>query len=274
MQGICSASSLEAAASEPDGVDRHNTASHQLHSVLIAAHTGQCLAKVQPGSSLAYCFGIVSKSAIMPHCQWPDTGSYAAGAAVQQMWGAQWRAYTAETAEVSSLDALVDADLSPIQALLDSCILAPLLERVRLRLTLLHCLSKPITADTSATLLFLWLLLGLQRSQRRTKPQADRSRQALMEQLTGAWAVQQHLEALWRTLLLASPAMQPFLGTVQDMLASSDRDDIELRAIDLQRALEMAMSDAEDGSLLPCSSLRGAEEVCVHLFNSADHGQS
>ena len=80
-----------------------------------------------------------------------------------------------------------------------------------------------------------------------------------MEQLTGTWAVQQHLEALLRTLLLASPAMQPFLSTAHDMLASSDRDNTELRAIDLQRALDMALSDAEPGSLLPCSSLRGAD---------------
>lgn len=72
---------------------------------------------------------------------------------MQQMWGDQWRAFAAEAAEGSSLDALVDADLLPVQALLESCILAPLLERVRLRRVLLHCLSWPIMFDSLAALL-------------------------------------------------------------------------------------------------------------------------
>ena len=142
LEGICSASSLEAAASEPEGMRCQNAANHRLHSVLVAASTGQCLAKVQPGSSPAHCFAMVSKSVKTPPRQWPHTGPHGAGAAVQQMWGAQWRGYAAEAAGgVSSLDALADADLSPVQALLESCILVPLLERVCLRLTLLHCLS-------------------------------------------------------------------------------------------------------------------------------------
>ena len=125
--------------------------------------------------------------------------------------------------------------------------------------------------DTSATCVFCSSILGVHRFQRPTALQADRSRQALMEHLTGAWALQQHLEALWRTLLLASPALQPFLSTVHDMLASSDRDNTELRAIDLQRALDMALSDAEHGDLLPCSSLRGAEQLFVDLHVSVEH---
>ena len=79
-----------------------------------------------------------------------------------------------------------------------------------------------------------------------------------MRQVTGAWAMQQHLDALWRTLFLASPAMQPFLSTTHDMLAASHRDDTELRAVDLQRALDMTLSDAELGSMLPSSSVSGA----------------
>ena len=90
--------------------------------------------------------------------------------------------------------------------------------------------------------------------------QADRSRRALMKQVTGAWAMQQHLDALWRSLFLASPAMQPFLSTAHDMLAASHRDDTELRAVDLQRALDMTLSDAEQGSVLPSSSVSGAQQ--------------
>ena len=46
------------------------------------------------------------------------------------MWSAQWRAFAEEAAEAGSLDALGNADLAPAQALLESCILAPLLEQV------------------------------------------------------------------------------------------------------------------------------------------------
>lgn len=88
--------------------------------------------------------------------------------------------------------------------------------------------------------------------------QAAQRRQALMHQLTGPWALQQHLDAVWQTFFLASPAVQPFLGTVHALLTASDSDGAQLRALDLQRALDAALSDAEHGSLLPSSCVTGA----------------
>ena len=42
MEGICSASSLPAAAQEPESMKQfQRTGSQRLHSVLVAAHTGQ-----------------------------------------------------------------------------------------------------------------------------------------------------------------------------------------------------------------------------------------
>ena len=46
------------------------------------------------------------------------------------MWGAQWRSLAEEAAGTGSMEALANTDLAPAQALLESCILAPLLERV------------------------------------------------------------------------------------------------------------------------------------------------
>lgn len=92
----------------------------------------------------------------------------------------------------------------------------------------------------------------------------------MLKEVTGAWAMQQHLDALWRTLFLAAPAMQPFLCTAYDMLAASHRDGNELRALDLQRALDMTLSDAEQGSMLPSSSVTGAQQPCVLLSHPAE----
>ena len=101
--------------------------------------------------------------------------------------------------------------------------------------------------------------------------QADRTRRALMKAVTGAWAMQHHLDALWRTLFLASPAMQPFLSSTYSMLAASDRDGTELMALDIQTALDMALFDAEQGSLLPSNSVTGVQlyfardtPLCIH----------
>lgn len=91
--------------------------------------------------------------------------------------------------------------------------------------------------------------------------QAVQRRQALMHQLTGPWALQQHLDAVWKTFFLASPGIQPFLCTVHALLTASDRDGTQLRALDLQRALDAALSDAEHGSLLPSSCVTGGMRI-------------
>lgn len=126
MQGICSASCLPAAAPEPESVRQpQSTGSHRLHSVLVAAQTGEftsCL------STLGLDGDKHSKEE--PCREWRHTVPHAAGTAVQQMWGVQWRAFAEEAAGSGSTNALANADLAPAQALLESCILAPLLERV------------------------------------------------------------------------------------------------------------------------------------------------
>ena len=88
-----------------------------------------------------------------------------------------------------------------------------------------------------------------------------------MQQVTGSWALQKHLEALWRTFFLATPALQPFLCSVCAILATSDRNGVQLRALEVQRALDVALSDAEEGTLLPSSSITGKWED--QPYNSA-----
>ena len=61
----------------------------------------------------------------------PQQHGCSVGRPVQEMWGAQWTAYAEDAADHGTLQVLSHADLSPVQALLDACILAPLQEMVR-----------------------------------------------------------------------------------------------------------------------------------------------
>ena len=60
----------------------------------------------------------------------PQQYGFSVGRPVQEMWGAQWTAYAEDAAGHDALQMLSHADLSPVQALLDACILAPLQEMV------------------------------------------------------------------------------------------------------------------------------------------------
>jgi hypothetical protein len=60
----------------------------------------------------------------------PQEYGCSVGRPVQEMWGAQWTAYAEDAADHGALQVLSRADLSPVQALLDACILAPLQELV------------------------------------------------------------------------------------------------------------------------------------------------
>ena len=75
-------------------------------------------------------FKVISTLCKKPCLEWLPTDPLAAGTAIQQMWGVQWRSFAGEAAGAGSMDALADADLAPAQALLEACVLAPLLERV------------------------------------------------------------------------------------------------------------------------------------------------
>ena len=58
-------------------------------------------------------------------------GSLYAGKAVQQMWGAEWTSFRDGAADDEAiLQRLSNADLAPVNALLEACILVPLQERV------------------------------------------------------------------------------------------------------------------------------------------------
>lgn len=60
----------------------------------------------------------------------PQEYGCSVGRPVQEMWGAQWRAYAEEAADHGTLQLSSHADLSPVQELLDACILVPLQEMV------------------------------------------------------------------------------------------------------------------------------------------------
>lgn len=95
--------------------------------------------------------------------------------------------------------------------------------------------------------------------------QAARSTRALMQQLMGAWGLQQHLSALWMTFFLASPALQPFLSAVHAVVRGARRDSAPLGALDLQRSLDACLAEAQQGALLPSSCLTGKPEDGLSL---------
>ena len=86
-----------------------------------------------------------------------------------------------------------------------------------------------------------------------------------MQQLMGAWGLQQHLSALWTTFFLASPALQPFLSTVHAVVGGTRRDSALLGPLDLQRSLDTCLAEAQQGTLLPSSCLTGKPEHIVFL---------
>lgn len=86
-----------------------------------------------------------------------------------------------------------------------------------------------------------------------------------MQQLTGTWALQQHLDTVWRTFFLASPALQPFLGTVHATLAACAKNNAQLGVLELQRDLDSCLADAEQGSMLPSSYLTGELHDVLHV---------
>ena len=91
------------------------------------------------------------------------------------------------------------------------------------------------------------------------------SMHALMQQLMGAWRLQQHLSALWMTFFLASPALQPFLSTAHTVIRDSHRDSAPLGVLDLQRSLDTCLAEAQQATLLPGSCLTGKPEDTVFL---------